>query len=98
MLAAAAFGFLVTFIALDHQIRAITNVMLPLLAIVPVYLLLMSLNMWWAARTTAQLGRTTLPVAAENPTRLRGIRVLATCCGLAFGIIVAFWYVHSVSK
>jgi predicted outer membrane lipoprotein len=98
MLGAAAFGFLVTFIALDHEIHTLTNVMLPLLAIVPAYLLLMSLNMWWAARTTAQFGQTRLQVVAENPARLRGIRVLTTCCGLAFGIIVALWYVHSVSK
>ena len=98
MLGAAAFGFLVTFIALDHEIHALKNVMLPLLAIVPAYLLLVSLNMWWAAKTTAQLGYPFPSITEASVRRLRWMRVLKACLGLAFGVVVALWYVQSVSK
>jgi predicted outer membrane lipoprotein len=98
MLGAAAFGFLVTFIALYREIHGLKNVMLPLLAIVPAYLLLTSLNMWWAAKTTARLDYPLPPVTEEGVRRLRWIRALKACLGLAFGVIVALWYVHSVSK
>ena len=98
MLGAAAFGFLVTFIALDHEIHALKNVMLPLLAIVPAYLLLMSLNMWWAAKTTARLGYPIPPVTEDDVRRWRWMRALKAFLGLAFGVVVALWYVHSVSQ
>ena len=98
MLGAAAFGFLITFIALYHEIHGLKNVMMPLLAIVPSYLLLMSLNMWWAAKTTARLDYSLPPVTEQDMRRLRWLRVLKACLGLAFGIAIALWYVHSVSK
>ncbi len=98
ILGAAALGFLVTFILLDHQIHAFKDVILPLLVILPAYLCLTSLNMWWAAKTTARLGQMASPVTAQSARRLRAGRAVTACCGLAFGVLVALWYVHSVSR
>jgi hypothetical protein len=97
VLGAATFGFLVTFMLLYHEIRALYNVILPLLAILAAYLFLMSLNMWWAAMATAKLGQKAGPLTAEGVRRLRTTRVVQACCGLVFGVLAALWYVHSVS-
>jgi predicted outer membrane lipoprotein len=98
VLGAAAFGFLVTFLLLDHEIHAPKNVMLPLLSIGPAYLFLASLNTWWAARTAAKISPPTWAADAP-PDRHRNVqRAYTTCCGLAFGVIAALWYIHSVSR
>ncbi len=98
ILGAAALGFLVTFILLDHEIRAFKDVVLPLLVILPAYLLLTSLNMWWAAQATAELGRPASALSDEGARRSRAADVVKACCGLALGIIVALLYVHGVSR
>jgi hypothetical protein len=98
MLGAAALGFLVTFLLLDHEIHSLWNVMLPLLGILPAYLFLASLNTWWAARAAAKSG---LPAWPADPTmdRTNGVRrVYTTGLGLALGVIAALWYVHSVTR
>ena len=97
MLGAAALGFLVTFLLLDHEIPAFRDVVLPLLAILPAYLVLTSLNMWWAAKTASKLGLIERCLSPHDAQRLRRGRILKACCGLAFGVAAALWYVHSVS-
>ena len=98
ILGAAALGFLVTFILLDHEIRSFKDVVLPLLVILPAYLLLTSLNMWWAARATAELGRRASTLSEEGARRSRIADVVKACCGLALGVVVALVYVHGVSR
>jgi hypothetical protein len=95
---AAALGFLATFLLLDHEIRLLKNVILPLLALLPVYLILMSVNTWWAAKVMAKQGLTPRPRAPRGSYRFRVERLLTAGCGLAFGVLAALWYVHSVSK
>ena len=94
----AALGFLATFLLLDHEIRLLKNVMLPLLALLPVYLVLMSVNTWWAAKTMAKQGLTTRPRTPWARQKFRVERLLTACCGLVFGVLTALWYVHSVSR
>jgi hypothetical protein len=98
ILGAAALGFLVTFVLLDHEIRAFKDVVLPLLIILPAYLMLTSLNMWWATKTTAELGRPGSTLSDEGVRRSRAADVIKACCGLALGVIVALWYIHGVSR
>jgi hypothetical protein len=93
----AALGFLATFLLLDHEIRLLKNVILPLIALLPVYLILMSVNTWWAAQTMAKQGLTPRPRAPRG-YQFRVERLLTAGCGLAFGVLAALWYVHSVSK
>lgn len=94
----AALGFLATFLLLDHEIRLLKNVIIPLLALLPVYLILMSVNTWWAAKVMAKQGLTARPKAPRGSYRFRVERVLTAGCGLVFGILAALWYVNSVSK
>ena len=98
VLGAATLGFLITFIALDHEIHSFKNVVLPLLAILPVYLVLMSITTWWAARSMAGFHRVPRAEAGMDQSRVRMWRVLRSCCGLAFGVLAAWWYVHWVSQ
>jgi ABC-type branched-subunit amino acid transport system permease subunit len=98
VLGAAALGFLITFTTLDHEIRSLKDVYLPLLALLPAYLVLISINTWWAARTTAHLRRTPRVDVGKDHARIRMWRVLRSCGGLAFGVLAALWYVHSVSR
>ena len=95
---AAALGFVATFLLLDHEIRLLKNVILPLLALLPAYLILMSVNTWWAAQTMAKQGLTPRPRIQRAGLRFRMERLLTAGCGLAFGVLTALWYVHSVSK
>ena len=89
VLGAAALGFLVTFLLLDHEIHGLKNVMLPLLSIVPAYLFLASLNTWWAARAAAKSGLPAWP-ADPKADRTSGVgRFYTTGLGLAFGVIAA---------
>jgi len=88
---------LATFIAIDHEIRAFKDVVLPLLAILPIYLVLTSVNTWWAAQHMARFGLQ--HGATQSGQRTFGLeRTISACCGLAFGIAMALWYVRSVSK
>ena len=97
ILGASALGFIVTFLILGSKIMSLTNAMLPLLAFVIIYLLLISLNMLWVARTVSRLGQPAK--AIERGTTARRVRrLLLTVGGLAFGVLAAIWYVHSVSK
>lgn len=98
VLGAAALGFLVTFLLLDHEIHGLKNVMLPLLGIVPAYLFLVSLNTWWAARAAAKSGLLAWPADPKVDRTGAVGRVYTTGLGLAFGIIAALWYVHSVTR
>ncbi|HEV2038269.1 MAG TPA: hypothetical protein VGQ96_06665, partial [Candidatus Eremiobacteraceae bacterium] len=98
LLGVTALGFLATYLLLDHEIHALKNVVLPLLIILPLYLVLTSLNLWWAAQATAKLGQSAAPVVAHSELRLRMTRVLKVCIGLAFGVLAALWYIHSVSQ
>ena len=91
----AALGFIATFLLLGREIGSLKNVILPLLVFLPVYLVLVSLNLVWVARSAARAGATTWQRAAA----LRPFRFpLITLGGLAFGILAAFWYVHAVAK
>jgi len=83
---AAALGFVATFLLLDHEIRLLKNV------------ILMSVNTWWAAQTMAKQGLTPRPRIQRAGLRFRIERLLTAGCGLAFGVLTALWYVHSVSK
>ncbi len=98
LLGVTALGFLATYLLLDHEIHALKNVVLPLLIILPLYVMLTSLNMWWAAKATVNLGQSAAPVAAHSELRLRMTRLLKVCVGLGFGILAALWYIHSVSQ
>lgn len=93
----SALGFIVTFLILGSKIVSLTNAMLPLLAFVIIYLLLISFNMLWVARTVSRLGQPAK--AIERGTAARRIRrLLMAVGGLVFGVLAAVWYVHSVSK
>src|SRR5689334_1848763 len=85
MLGAAALGFLVTFLLLDHEIHLLENVMLPLLAILTAYLFLSSLNTWYAAKTTVKLGDRVPHVSAGAARHLRTVRALQSVAGFALG-------------
>ena len=85
----AALGFLATFLLLDHEIRLLKNVIIPLLALLPVYLILMSVNTWWAAQTMAKQGLTRRQRTPRQNLRFRLERLLTACCGLAFGVLTA---------
>jgi hypothetical protein len=98
VLGAAALGFLVTFLLLDHEIHGLKNVMLPLLGILPAYLLLATLNTWWAARTAADIGLPAWPADPKADRNNNVSRIYTTGFGLAFGVIAALWYVHSVTR
>ena len=95
---AAALGFLVTFLLLDHEIRLLKNVIFPLLALLPAYLILMSVNTWWAAQTMAKQGLTLRQRTPRQSLRIRLERLQTACRGLAVGVLKALWYVHTVSK
>lgn len=91
----AALGFIVTFLLLGHEIVSLKNVMLPLLVFLPVYLVLVSLNMVWVARSVSRVGTSTWASAGT----LRRTRFpVAALAGLGFGILAAIWYVHGVAK
>jgi hypothetical protein len=91
----AALGFIVTFLLLGREIGSLKNVILPLLVFLPAYLVLVSLNMVWVARSAARAGTSSW----TSTGALRGVRfpVLALA-GLGFGILAAIWYVHGVAK
>lgn len=94
---AAALGFIVTFVILGPKIVLLKNVMLPLLAFVPVYLLLIVLNMMWVASTVSRIGHSGAAVARSSVAR-QLLRLWPSVCGLALGALAAALYVHSVSK
>jgi hypothetical protein len=96
MLGATALGFLITFLLFDHEIHTMTNVVLPLLLIVPSYLFLMSLNTWWAARLALQNGPNAWSAnALRSQTRAASL-IWRSVIGMIFGMLAALVYVHSV--
>jgi hypothetical protein len=96
MLGAAALGFLVTFLIFGHEIHGLRNVVLPLLFIVPSYLLLMSLNTWWGARLALQIGPRTFSCEAER-ARTHSVNFFwPTLVAIAFGTVAALVYIHCV--
>lgn len=94
----AALGFIATFVLLDHEIRLLKNVIIPLLALLPVYLILMSVSTWWAAKVMAKQGLAQRPKALRHGYRFRIERVVTAGSGFLFGVLAALWYVHSVSR
>lgn len=91
----AALGFIVTFMLLGREIGSLKNVIIPLLVFLPAYLVLVSLNMVWVARSVARAGVSSWQHAsALRPTRFP----LISLAGLAFGVLAAIWYVHAVAK
>jgi small-conductance mechanosensitive channel len=90
----AALGFIATFVVIRNQIASIKDAMLPLLAFVPAYLLLIFLNMLWSASAVSRFDRP----RPSSPLKRR-LRVgLMSAAGLALGVLAALWYVHSVAK
>ncbi len=98
ILGAAALGFIATFMVLGHQIASLKSVLLPLVIFLPVYLVLISLNMVWVVKTVARFGTPAWAQRRGFDRRGRMLRILATLFGLAFGVIAALVYVHAVSK
>lgn len=96
MLGAAALGFVVTFLILAHEIHSLEKTVLPLLVIVPSYLLLMSLNTWWAAKVMLQVGPPTWSTPALRARARTANVAWRTLIGITFGALAALWYVHSV--
>jgi hypothetical protein len=91
----AALGFIATFVIIRNQIASLKDALLPLLAFVPVYLFLIFLNMVWSARVVSRFGRP----AIRSSATMRRIRVsVMAIVGLAFGVLAALWYVHTVAK
>ena len=91
----AALGFIATFVVIRNQIASFKDALLPLFAFVPAYLFLIVLNMVWSARAVSRFDR---PPRASSHWKRR-IRVgLLSIAGLAFGVLAALWYVHTVAK
>jgi hypothetical protein len=91
----AALGFIATFVIIRNQIASLKDALLPLLAFVPVYLFLIFLNMVWSARVVSRFGHP----AIRSSATMRRIRVgVMAVVGLAFGVLAALWYVHTVAK
>ena len=96
VLGAAALGFLITFMLLDHEIHRFQSVILPLLAILPAYVILMSLNTWWTARSMAKQGLRLHSSSTNDNYKFRMQNIVQGCGGFAFGALAALWYVHWV--
>jgi hypothetical protein len=96
VLGAAALGFLVTFLMFDHEIHSVTNVVFPLLFIVPSYLLLMSLNTWWAAKLALQVEPPSWSTKELRARTRSAALVWRMVIGMVFGGLAALVYVHSV--
>jgi hypothetical protein len=97
IICSAGLGFIVTFLAIGHEIASLKNELLPLLVFLPAYLLLISLTIVWVARRAARVER---PVWTKpNSAFARRVSVMGmTVAGLALGIVAAVWYVHAVAK
>jgi hypothetical protein len=95
MVASAGLGFIATFLFLGHEIASLKNELLPLIVFLPAYLILVSLNMVWVAKSVSSVDRPAWPRADA----LRRLRFPALALGgLGFGILAAILYVHGVAK
>lgn len=91
----AALGFIATFVLLGREIGSLKNVLLPLLVFLPVYLVLVSLNTVWAARSVARVG---VPSWIRTRASQRTRFALLALASFGFGILAAIFYVHAVAK
>ena len=90
----AGLGFIVTFLLLAHEITSLKNALLPLLVFLPVYLLLISLNMVWLARAASRVGEPAWTAMQNIATR----RVVLAGGSFALGVAAALVYIHTVAK
>jgi hypothetical protein len=98
VLGAAGLGFLATFMLLGQKVATQTGVLLPLIMFLSIYLVLVSLNTLWVARTMAKMGSAARPNMAADAASTRSRRIAATLLSLGFGIVAAVWCVHNVAK
>ncbi len=97
ILGSAGLGFIVTFLLLVHEIASVKNALLPLLVFLPVYLLLLSLTMVWTARSVWRIGQPP-KVSVHEVSTQRVQRIVMVLCSLAFGVVAALAYIHTVAK
>lgn len=97
ILSTAGLGFIVTFLLLAHEIVSLKNALLPLLVFLPVYLLLISLNVVWVARAASRIGQP-LWERTQNISARRLRRFVMALGSLALGIAAALVYIHTVAK
>jgi hypothetical protein len=97
VLGTASLGFIATFSVIRNEIASLKDALLALLVFVPAYLFLISLNMVWVARSISRLGLPTWRRPSNANARRVRMLVMAVI-GLAFGIVAALWYVHTVAK